>query len=217
MAYVVGSSYENKHVTDIEVLDEPELFVRFLIDRDVVSTFQGVEVPVDLLPTRFSVKGKKSPDFGFLTTGSGYLVDDRVRDAAEALEPGVHRFHPVDIKMEDGRPLARPHFLLNCCVRLDAIDPDNSLVTMLVPPGPDDPGIGRVTVHKPFPPEPEEPWVYETLGTKRGLSVVKKKIAGHAIWWDWRCQRLFMSDTMVEAMQMAGVEGMGLSPHVEET
>ncbi|WP_333815983.1 imm11 family protein [Tabrizicola sp.] len=164
----------------------------------------GIPLPPEIVPRRYVVTDEKMPLHGFVNCVNGIAVDDRAVSAVEALEPGVHRFHPIEITMKaDGKPLPRPQLLLNCCTSVDAIDPANSMIK----------------IKRPLPEETHpDLWYYERkMGGPLQLSVHRERITGRAMWWDNRFKRLFFSDALVAALHMAGVEGVELSPHVAET
>lgn len=207
MAYCVDHAYRMPyHGFRVEVLNDYAEMRDYWYNHGVRSLYAGVAVPSDLIPTEYEVQGKRVPKHGFITGPTGFLVDDRVKDIAERLEPGVHRFHPVNIRMKDGQPLARPQYLLNCCVRLNALDVENSDVEMAIP-DPESPIGKRKFIPKPFPETPEEPWEYIERGSREGLAFHKDKIKPHAMWSEERLPMLFMSTEMVGGLRDAGVDG----------
>lgn len=48
-------------------------------------------------------------------------VGQRVRAIVEAFEPGVHDFHPVQLKSRKGVPYDEPYFMINVRQRFDSI------------------------------------------------------------------------------------------------
>lgn len=200
MAFVVGASAAHKYFVDVDVVDDPAAFDAFDGEHRTRGMAAGIEVPADIIPRNFIINGKRKPKHGFFSAVIGKAVDDRVKDAIEAREPGVHRFHPVNITMKSGEPLDRPHFLLNCCEQLDAIAPEHS----------------EVKLKNPHPDIRPDLWYYTPLGTLEGLAVYKDRVKGRAMWWDNRLHKLFFSDDLSEALEKAGVEGFKQSPHVVE-
>ncbi|WP_333816688.1 imm11 family protein [Tabrizicola sp.] len=170
----------------------------------------GIPIPAEIVPRHHVVTDKRMPVHGFVNCGNGVAVDDRMVSAVEALEPGVHRFHPVEITMKaDGKLLPRPQFPLNCCTSVDAIDPENSRIAVRrVLPEETHPDLWHYTIPGGSPSQPAGPM---------RLAVHRDRIAGRAMWWDNRFNRMFFSDALVAALQTAGVEGIDLSPHVAET
>lgn len=204
MAYIVDQSYEKNHFVHVESLDDGAAWLAFNKPKDTRGMAAGIPVPSEIVPRRYRVKDKQVPVHGFFSCMYGTAVDDRMVAAVEAIEPGVHRFHPVEITMKaDGRPLPRPQFLLNCCTSVDAVDPEHSRVK-----------IKRVLPEETHP----DLWYYaRQMGGPLQLAVYRDRVAGRAMWWDNRFDSLFFSDALIAALQAAGVEGMKLSPHVAET
>ena len=210
MAYIVSATTDHEYWANVECLDDDTELRALGSKRDTRGMKAGIPIPPEIVPRRYVVTDKKMPVHGFFSCINGTAVDDRVVSAVEALEPGVHRFHPVEITMKaDGKPLPRPQFLLNCCTSVDAIDPANSRVTVRrVLPQETHPDVWHYIVPGGSPSQPAGPM---------RLAVHRDRIAGRAMWWDTRFNRLFFSDALVTALQAAGVEGMQLSPHVAET
>ncbi|MFZ1469893.1 MAG: DUF1629 domain-containing protein [Paracoccaceae bacterium] len=204
MAYIPDKSFDHKYWANVECLDDDTALRAFNDLQSTMGMKAGIPVPPEIVPRRYVVTDAKMPVHGFFSCVNGIAVDDRMVTAVEALEPGVHRFHPVEITMQaDGKPLPRPQFLLNCCTSVDAIDPANSMIK-----------IKRVLPEETHP----DLWYYaRKMGGPLRLSVHRDRIAGRAMWWDNRLKRLFFSDALVAALQASGVEGIELSPHVAET
>lgn len=120
------------------------------------------------------------------------LVTEAVRDKIEALEPGVHRFFPVELTMPDGTPTAQRYYGLNICVRLDAVDPDKST------------GVRRYHV---LPAKLPKVWDYSFGGDKIEVAVRKSVIAGHAIWYDYRLCKAMVSDELADWFEAEGIKG----------
>ena len=204
MAYIVQSSLKHNYFVHVEDLDDITAWRAFSKLKDTRGMAAGIAVPPEVVPRRYAVTDKAVPVHGFFSCLHGKAIDDRTVAAVEAIEPGVHRFHPVEITMKaDGRPLPRPQFLLNCCTSIEAIDPAHSKVK-----------IKRVLPEETHP----DLWYYaRQMGGPLQLAVFRDKVAGRAMWWDNRFDSLFFSDALVAALQAAGVEGFDLSPHVAET
>lgn len=79
-------------------------------------------------PSRFRVEvaAARLPDFFALSSGFG--VSDLVRDKIEELEPGVHQFLPAEITAKGGERPEKRYWVLHICNRVDAIDPDKSVL-----------------------------------------------------------------------------------------
>ena len=187
MAYIPEKSFEEKYWTNVECLDDDTALRAFNDLKSTMGMKAGIAVPSEIVPRRYIVTDAKVPDHGFFSCVNGTAVDDRMVSAVEALEPGVHRFHPVEITMKaTGKPLPRMQFLLNCCTSVDAIDPANSMVK-----------IKRVLPEETHP----DLWYYtRKMGGPLQLSVHHDRIAGRAMWWDNRFNSLFFSDALVAAL-----------------
>lgn len=204
MAYIVETSFKPHHYVHVEDLDDITAWRAFNKVKDTKGMAAGIAVPPEVVPRRYAVTDKTVPVHGFFGCLHGIAVDDRTVAAVESIEPGIHRFHPVEITMKaDGSPLPRPQFLLNCCTSIEAVDPERS----------------KVKIKRVLPEEthPDNWWYERQMGGPLQLAVYRDKIVGRAIWWDNRFKSLFFSDALVEALQAAGVEGFDLSPHVAET
>jgi hypothetical protein len=210
VAYIFQTSFEPQYYVHVEELDDDSALRAFNKPKSSMGMQAGIPIPPEIVPRRYVVTDKQVPVHGFFGCRNGTAVDDRMVAAVEAIEPGVHRFHPVEITMKaDGRPLPRPQFLLNCCTSIDAVDPEHSRVK-----------IKRVLPEETHP----DLWYYALLGGSPSqpagpmkLAVYRDRVAGRAMWWDNRFDSLFFSDALVAALQAAGVEGFDLSPHVAET
>lgn len=196
MARIILDSYEIS--IRVECRDDVNIFrswaeSEFQQLRLIQAMQGGYPVPPEVIPRRYVVHGKAIPRHGFFSCVIATAVDDRFVQIIEDREPGVHRFHPIDIAMADGRPLDRPHFLLNCCTRVEALDPERSNVRK--------DGLRPDGSWGPF-------WWYHPIsGLFKNLCVHKGLIEGRAMWHDIRLQKLFVSDEVFEALISAGVKG----------
>ena len=104
--------------------------------------------PVDpaTLPTRLLVtstvgpvpKGKiKLPDF--MIEGFANIVNARVKDIIEGIEPDTHQFVPVALEWKGGEPVKEDYFFFAPCTRLFALD--HALSKPVVDLFPDKPGF----------------------------------------------------------------------------
>lgn len=149
----------------------------------------GIPFPVpDFVPKlRLQKHLKGKADF---IQGGGYLtISDRVVEAIEDLEPGVHRYWPVDIFNKDGS-LAGRWWFLNICNRLDTLDQEKSKVRQVNSPSkPLVPDFIVLTKDQPHPNGPE-------------LLVCRQEVVkNHAIWCEYRLQNsTFISDALKERL-----------------
>lgn len=164
-----------------------------------VSLIEGFDVPSELVPkSGVFVKGAKKYA-GWASSGEGAcLVDDRVKELIENIEPGVHRFHPFALRLPDGTPMRGPHYLLNCCTRVDAVDPERSEVTRRGEDG-INPKNGRPKY-----------WGYDLITLqqpKMKLVLRREVVEGRAMWFDHRLGALFFADPIVQGMRSQDVKG----------
>jgi hypothetical protein len=74
---------------------------------------------VSKLPTSARAKDTRKFTTDIVSVGAGYagggggaVVSQNLKDAIEAVEPGVHQFFPVVLKQQDGTPFDRTFYLL---------------------------------------------------------------------------------------------------------
>lgn len=123
-----------------------------------------------------------------------WMITDRVRDVIETLEPGVHQYLPCELFHEDGKLVSERYWILNICNRLDTIAPEHSDIIV-------SPHTGK----------------YLTGNGKRNISVWHNKVAGHAIWSEWKYNnRTYVSDAFADAIKALGVNGWVFRKYLAE-
>jgi hypothetical protein len=202
MAYFLEKILGDGLAPRMEMLDDPTAFDAFSRQHTSHGMKAGIPFPPEIVPHRFQTEGNRAPVHSFFSCVVGTAVDDRFVAAVEALSPGVHQFIPVEITTKDGRALARPHFLLNCCTRIESIDPARS--------------YGKIKGETDDEGNPSPHWYFNCNGSRKNQTVFKDRIAGHAMWWDIRASRLFVSDDLWAALNAAGISGLQNYPRVEE-
>jgi hypothetical protein len=75
----------------------------------------------DNIPTKFRWGGSAARMPDVVLAYSVILVNDKVRDIVEALEPGIHQFFPLETLTRGDVPGPRM-YLMNICNRLDSVD-----------------------------------------------------------------------------------------------
>jgi hypothetical protein len=65
---------------------------------------------------------RSRPITQFFSCNYGLLISETAKGFIESLEPGLHRFLPVEV-LRPNRERIATHYYLNICQRLDAIDP----------------------------------------------------------------------------------------------
>lgn len=214
MAWVVQTQVETKFDIKVKCLDDKAELTRYVNEENQRRGLsECADPPLEIVPRNFVIEQERLPDWGFFGAVFAKAVDDRFRDVIEELEPSVHRFIPITVRMKDGRELERPHFLLNCRTMIDAVNPEKSDIKIM----------GRRTVNDIRPEvisleERDEMigWSYDFRGTHKGLVLEKEQISGRALWWDYKIKRLLMSDAAFERVNSLGVEGFRENPHIAE-
>lgn len=137
------------------------------------------------------------------TSFGTYAISQRVIDAIEAIEPGVHQYMPYRMLQPDGSAHADRRWMLNVCTRAEVVDMERSNVQWMASP-----------LDYRFMDAPGE----------RQLVVKADEAARRAIWFEWRYHKggfgNFISDALWNALQNAGVRGWqphyAYPDHIEE-
>ena len=90
-----------------------------------VDLNRGVPVPTNLLPKHFELRSKtKVKELHEFVILGGYCsgVSERFRMCVEAIEPGVHQFIPIELKMPDGSIYPEQYYILNVQNFIDTLD-----------------------------------------------------------------------------------------------
>lgn len=203
MAYVVDTSFDQKYYRKLATDENWDALAAFNRQHNSSGMNTGIEIPPDLVPRHFRLISKRPPKNGFFSCVVGTAVDDRFVASVEGIEPGAHRFLPIEIRTTEGTLLPRPHFLMNCCTQVDAVDPARSKVKI-----------------KRHPLEPEkypDIWYYSPIiGTFAEVTLYPDRIKGRAMWFDERLKRLIYADALMAALTAAGIDGFDLSAHIAE-
>lgn len=72
-------------------------------------------------------RGRGLNDYAGYTQG-GLSVSARLKDLIESIEPGVHRFFPVEVQGKDGKPYGQPYWYFVVMQAIDAIRPGGGCV-----------------------------------------------------------------------------------------
>ncbi len=138
---------------------------------------------------RFKVKVNYLPEiFG------SYIITNKVRDAIEAHEPGVHQYLPCELYYKDGIQVPEERWMLNICNRLDTIAAEHCNIVVSPRSG-----------------------YYLTGNGPADVKVWKQKVAGHAIWSEWKYNNdTYASDALVEAIKALGVHGWVFRQYLPE-
>ena len=155
-----------------------------------ISLRTGFAFPVPDMVHKLYLKKKLKGEADFIQGGGYWTISDRVVDAIEELEPGVHRYWPVDVFNKDGS-LAGRWWFLNICNRLDTLDLEKSKIKgkLKEPDGFLVPDFIVLTKDQPDPNGPE-------------LLVCRREaLKNHALWCEYRLQNsTFISNTLKERL-----------------
>lgn len=208
MAWKISTTNENKYRPGLEL--HPEDDASYRAEKKAVTKaieaelgqvvsytgiLNGLAYPLPDHPFRFQVDSNHKVLPNFLSARISWAIPQNVVDAIEALEPGVHRYWPVDITMKDGSK-AEPRWLLNICTRLDTISVERSNVVVL--------GSGMIR------PSFNTMEVRHKGGGPKHLVCRKDRIGNHAIWCEYRYGGgpVFISNAMAEVFRNLGPEGL---------
>jgi|GEM_PF-3046637 len=165
---------------------------------------QGWRWPKPDTPFRARLKKPQKNIVDVISSGfDGYAISQRAIDIIEAIEPGVHQYLPFELINPDGSVHPEPRWLLNVCTRAFTLDIARS----------------NVIVHNQLP------GIYVHTSNDIKLVVHKEKVAGRALWYEYRYQgaqgNFLMSDACWSAFQAAGISGLrpdyfDRGKHIEE-
>ena len=93
---------------------------RFTMDRGPLKPHE--------CPTEFQVQFNRAKSFGSLVklTSKLLTVDEALKTIIETLDPGVHQFWPIEIKLPRGKPFPRQFYGLRIGRFLDSFSPEAS-------------------------------------------------------------------------------------------
>ena len=149
----------------------------------------GFRQPMPDRPYQF--RARKSD---YLPDCMGFIITKRIRDVIEKLEPGVHQYLPCELYYKDGTLAPGERRYLNICNRLDTIAPEHCNIGIF-------PDNGK----------------YYTGNGTWDVKVLQHKVAGHAIWSEWKYNnRTYVSDAFAEAIKALGVHGWVFRKYVAE-
>ncbi|MEP3276179.1 MAG: DUF1629 domain-containing protein [Stappiaceae bacterium] len=89
----------------------------------------GLSVDPDAAPKTAQVLSAHKKLFDIVPANYRLLVTRPFIEKVEELEPGVHQFLPIEVRMKSGELAERDYWILNICNRTNAIDPDNSVLS----------------------------------------------------------------------------------------
>ena len=123
--------------TPLESLDAVQFYSSFAVDKFLCEW--GVRrsprpehpplTPIldHELPTSFDTsKGYKSLASFIELSGRIAAVDDELKDLIETIEPGLHRFYPIELRMPKGKVFPSPYYILVIGQYFDSFVPEKS-------------------------------------------------------------------------------------------
>ena len=161
--------------------------------------WMGHPLPAPSSPIRVQVQTDHTELPNFIGTGIGYAVDKVIRDEIERLEPGVHAFGEVELKLKDGTPVEKPYWVLNVRTQLDTIDRAKSAVEV----GCDNERDPRLTTLRPTHPPSEK-------GMKGPVHLFARGevVSGHHVWCEYKFrQQLVISNALYQRLEEVGATG----------
>ena len=165
------------------------------LDRGIAITpgggvfMSGYPANPETVPTeaQFLENPKKIPSV--MGSSGARLVDSKVKEAIEALEPGVHQFFPIRLLWKNGE-LAEERWALNICQRIDSVDKEKSDIKIKKTKE------GVISYMLPY-------------GNKRKVVMIGQNIQSKHLWLDkyYTGNTAFLSDELMAAFKAAGVTG----------
>ncbi|MEO8373953.1 MAG: DUF1629 domain-containing protein [Sphingomonas bacterium] len=154
----------------------------------IASLGSGWPWPVNEKPFRYRLEERVEwwPDIG-----NG--MSERVVDLIESIEPGVHRYLPIEVYNADGAFRER-RWHLNICNRLDTLAPKHSNIVV------------------------SKTGSYLIGNGAFQVSAWKHKIAGHAVWVEYLMGAGYclISDEFYEAIRRHDLHGWDFRRHIAE-
>ena len=153
-------------------------------------TWTGFRHPMPDRPLEFRFEEKVD----YLADCFGFIITDKIRDVIEGIEPDVHQYLPCKLRYRDGTAVPERRWLLNICNRLDTIAAEHSNILV-------DPADGYyLTGNGPF-----------------DVKLWKRKVAGHAIWSEWKYNnRTYVADALADAIRALDAHGWIFRTHLPE-
>jgi len=167
----------------------------------------GVLAPMPDRPLEFEIRYPDTPlpkMFGCLV---GNAISTEVRDALDALEPGVHQYIPLRFTNQSGREIDEEFWMLNIGQRLDTCSPADSqnmwerISEVRNPKMMAIDGNNLISRYSDYrtPGKGGKP-IWE------GLACHASRVAGHHLWREYKMHSgIMMSDVLFEIWSFLGV------------
>ena len=133
-----------------------------------------------------------------------WMVTQRVIDIIEGIEPGVHRYIPVDLRFEDGGPPDEPRWLLNVMTSIESLMLEHSKLGSSQPEvlAPGFRAVKRYFVEG-APSYRVDQGKAERRNLPYPLAVSAEAIKGRALWCErhLRWGTMLVSDALADALE----------------
>lgn len=208
MAWLVSSRIDNSQPKMALFPEDDERYntMRKQVQKDQnlwgVSEFgmmRGFRYPLPVHPIRMNLRTEARSLPKLFGARLSWAVSQELIGIIEDLEPGVHRYWPIELFQPDGA-LTEPRWLVNICNRLDTIAVAQSDVVLLKTPK------GTPTQIAPR----FTPLVVSREGSgPQHLVMSKEKISSHCLWCEpLYGNHIFISDQLADAFRANGVDGL---------
>lgn len=168
------------------------------------QAYQGVLSRMPDRPLEFQIKYYEPPLRKVFGCGWGTAINNEVRDAIEALEPGVHQYIPILLTHQSGEPVSEEFWVLNIGHRLDTCSPEHSLnmveefSEVTNPEVMSADGCNVISWYTTGRPQVGGPEIW------RDLCLFAQKRAGKHLWYEYKMMKRIISDELFEAWSAIG-------------
>jgi len=159
-----------------------------------VDTMTGYDFP-DFEPRIVNVVRRNIPLPDVINTSQGKVVSKKVRDEIERIEPGRHRFLSTTLKFDTDEEEPDGWSFLIIRGRVDCVALEASTDVYKRAYDPNLPNFYRYLSN----------WDKTTV-----CAVHRSRIAGRAIWYDYRINERFISDEFADFIQRENIRGWSL-------
>ena len=226
MAYAIYRKFENQYRKSCEWHGDsyfkwPEFIEKVKLEYiegelrgGILQPSMGHKFPdIDFIPEITS--GFTAKEFGnFMPSIGGILINQKVIDIIEDVEPGVHQYIRVKHLLKSGEEEPEPYYLLNVCTIVASLCMDNPHLQ-----------------YKEIPKQFQEKFPYQkyTISSHYEISprsqdfsippeltLQRDKIAGRAVWWEYSYLTLYSEELVDRVNEIGGFSPMMLCLRVGE-
>ena len=170
---------------------------------NVPNFHQGYKYPIPEHPFEMATSYKPDEFLSFMKSVYGLMISQSVVDLIEELQPNVHQFFPVNIRLDCGDELPMAYYFLNVCGVVQSIDYDSSAVHLDIWPenleSPRKFNTRMVTLHNKA--------IVGDPFRKGSVFIDKSKIEGRALWAEDGLRNLICSEEFLD--QINNIGGLG--------